>query len=128
MGIHDDGRASGYLTVPSAGGHGREEQSMGAGGYQSTGLVRHKERRCEYDEWYGLHGSSPYLFLYVTDFGEGYVMKKRKGDEICRFHLEYGESVKGARMLEVSLPGIGTVVRLGRCVWSIVNRLDNSNN
>ena len=37
-----------------------------------------------------------------------------------RFYVTYGKNVVSAQMLEVSLLGVGTVLRLERDAWSMV--------
>ena len=46
---------------------------------------------------------------------------KQKGDRIIKqFYVICGRSVLSAQMLEVSLPGVGTVLRLQRGAWPMV--------
>ena len=47
---------------------------------------------------------------------------KQQGDNISKKFLRkiYGKNVMSARMLEVSLLGVGTVLRLERDAWPIV--------
>ena len=45
---------------------------------------------------------------------------KQEGDKISKqFYVIYGRTVMSAQMLEVSLLGVGTVLRLGRDAWSM---------
>ena len=49
---------------------------------------------------------------------EGKTAKKSKISE--RFYVIYQQNVLSAQMLEVSLLGVGTVLRLERDAWSMV--------
>ena len=52
--------------------------------------------------------------MVVTD-GE------QEGDKISKsFYVTYGKNVMSAQMLEVSLLGVGTMLRLERDAWSMV--------
>ena len=46
---------------------------------------------------------------------------KQDGDRLCKnFHVVCGKSAMSAQMLEVSLTGVGTVLRLERDAWPMV--------
>ena len=53
---------------------------------------------------------------------------KHDGDRISSFYLVCGRSVMSAQMLEVSLLGVGTVLRLERDAWSMVKWLRQATN
>ena len=47
---------------------------------------------------------------------------KQEGDKISKkIHVTYGKNVMSAQMLEVSLLGVGTMLRLERDAWSMSN-------
>ena len=50
-----------------------------------------------------------------AETGRGYSIGKQ-----VRFNIVYGRSAISAQMLEVSLLGVGTVLRLERDAWSMV--------
>ena len=53
----------------------------------------------------------------------------RAQDLANRFYAKYGKSIiMSAQMLEVSLLGVGTVLRLERNAWSTVKRLRQAAN
>ena len=54
---------------------------------------------------------------------------KQDGDRISKpFYVIYGKSAISAQTLEVSLLGVGTVLRLERDAWSMVKRLKQATN
>ena len=44
------------------------------------------------------------------------------------YYVKHGKNVMSAKMLEISLLGVGTVLRLERDAWSMVNRLRQATN